>query len=163
MYPTDLTVAAVVEHDGKYLLVEEHAMGKRVFTQPGGHIETGETPEQAVERETLEETGCTVTCQDLVGVYLWIHPQTRQQFLRIVYAAAYVDCDESLPLDAGILSRRWMSLRDLEDRKPVLRSPAVLRCVRDYAAGLRQSDTLLTGMLPLQQNVHRILATADLV
>jgi len=163
MYPTDLTVAAVVEHDGQYLLVEERAMGQRVFTQPGGHIEAGETPEQAVERETLEETGCTVACEDLIGVYLWIHPQTRQQFLRIVYAARFIECDESLPLDDGILSRRWMTVEDLEDRKSVLRSPAVLRCVHDYVAGQRQSDALLTGMLPLQQNVHRILAAADLV
>ena len=157
MYPTDLTVAAVVEHDGKYLLVEERASGQRVFGQPG------ETPEQAVERETLEETGCTVSCEGLIGVYLWIHPQTRQQFLRIVYAARFVDCDESRSLDDGILSRRWMTLKDLQDRKSVLRSPAVLRCVEDHIAGLRQSDALLTGMLPLQNNVHRILAAADLV
>ena len=163
MYPTDLTVAAVIEHDGQYLLVEERAMGQRVFTQPGGHIEAGETPEQAVVRETLEETGCAVACEDLIGVYLWIHPQTRQQFLRIVYAARFIECDESLPLDDGILSRRWMTLKDLEDRKSVLRSPVVLRCVNDYIAGQRQSDALLTGMLPLQQNVHRILAAADLV
>ena len=163
MYPTALTVAAVVQHNGKYLLVEERAMGQRVFTQPGGHIESGETPEEAVERETLEETGCTVACQDLIGVYLWIHPQTRQQFLRIIYAAKFIACDESLPLDEGILSRRWMTLTDLKDRQSALRSPAVLRCVEDYSAGLRQSDALLTGMLPLQQNVHRILATADLV
>lgn len=163
MYPTDLTVAAVVENDGKYLLVEEHAIGQRVFTQPGGHIETDETPEQAVIRETLEETGCTVECQDLIGVYLWIHPQTRQQFLRIVYVAKFIACDETLRLDDGILGRRWMTLQDLEDRKPVLRSPAVLRCIHDYIAGHRQSDALLTGMLPLQQNVHRILATANLV
>ena len=163
MYPTDLTVAAVVERDGQYLLVEEYAMGQRVFTQPGGHIEADETPEQAVIREVLEETGCTVECVDMIGVYLWIHPQTRQQFLRIVYAANFVSCDESLALDDGIIARRWMSLQDLKDRKSVLRSPAVLRCVNDYEAGYRQSDALLTGMVPLQQNVHRILATADLV
>ena len=127
MYPTDLTVAAVVERDGQYLLVEEYAMGQRVFTQPGGHIEADETPEQAVIREVLEETGCTVECVDMIGVYLWIHPQTRQQFLRIVYAANFVSCDESLALDDGIIARRWMSLQDLKDRKSVLRSPAVLR------------------------------------
>ena len=163
MYPTDLTVAAVIEHDDKYLLVEERAMGRRVFSQPGGHIETNESPEQAAVREVLEETGCTVECRDMIGVYLWIHPQTRQQFLRLVYAATYISCDESLPLDDGILSRRWMTRQDIEDRRPVLRSPAVLRCVQDYEAGRRQSDSLLVGMLPLQQNVHRILATADLV
>jgi len=163
MYPTDLTVAAVVEHDDQYLLVEEYAMGQRVFTQPGGHIEANETPEQAVIREVLEETGCHVECSDMIGVYLWIHPQTRQQFLRIVYAAKFVSCDESLSLDDNIISRRWMSLQDLRDRRAVLRSPAVLRCVEDCVAGLRQSDALLTGMLPLQQNVHKILAAADLV
>ena len=163
MYPTDLTVAAVIEHDNKFLFVEEFATGRRVLTQPGGHIEAGESPEEAVIRETLEETGCDIACGDLIGVYLWIHPQTRQQFLRIVYAARFISCDESLPLDDGILSRRWMTLKDLEDRRNVLRSPAVLRCVNDYVAGHRQSDALLTGMLPLQQNVHRILATADLV
>lgn len=163
MYPTDLTVAAVVEHNDQYLLVEEYAMGQRVFSQPGGHIEANESPEQAVVREALEETGCTIECEGMIGVYLWIHPQTRQQFLRIVYAAKYINCDESMPLDDGIISRRWMSLQDLNDRQAVLRSPAVLRCVTDYVAGQRQSDALLTGMLPLQQNVHRILATADLV
>ena len=163
MYPTDLTVAAVIEHEGRYLLVEERAMGRRVLTQPGGHIEADESPEQAVVREVLEETGCSVGCADMIGVYLWIHPQTRQQFLRIVYAARFISCDESLPLDDGILGRRWMSLDDLRDRRSVLRTPAVLRCVEDYVSGRRESDALLTGMLPLQQNVHRILAAADLV
>lgn len=138
-------------------------MGRRVFTQPGGHIEADESPEQAVVREVLEESGCTVECGDMIGVYLWIHPQTRQQFLRIVYSAAFVSCDESLPLDEGILSRRWMTLEDIRRRRTTLRTPAVLRCVEDYVAGRRESDALLNGMLPLQQNVHQILATANLV
>ena len=163
MYPTDLTVAAVVDLDGRYLLVEEQAMNRRVLGQPGGHIESGESPEQAVVRETLEETGCTVECGELIGVYLWIHPQTRQQFLRIAYAAKYLSCDEDLPLDDGIIARRWATLPEMESRQPMLRSPAVLRCVKDYAEGKRPSDALLTGMLPLQHNVHRVLATADLV
>ena len=91
MYPTDLTVAAVVERENKYLFVEETSMGRRVITQPGGHIEAGESPEQAVVREVFEETGCRVKCDDMIGVYLWIHPQTRQQFLRLVYSATYND------------------------------------------------------------------------
>ena len=163
MHPTDLTVSAVIADNGRYLLVEEYSMGEVVINQPGGHIEAGESPEGAIIREVREETGCDVSRGELIGVYLWIHPQTRQQFLRIVYAAKFIACDESLRLDDGILGRRWMTVQDLEDRKPVLRSPAVLRCVHDYIAGHRQSDALLTGMLPLQQNVHRILATADLV
>ena len=163
MYPTDLTVGAIVEQEGRFLLVRERAMGREVISQPGGHIEAGESPEAAVVRETLEETACTIECGDLVGIYLWIHPQTRQQFLRLNYTARFVACDESLPLDDGILERRWMTLPELQTRRAMLRSPVVLRCVQDYVAGRRESDALLTGMLPLQQNVHKVLATADLV
>lgn len=163
MYPTDLTVAAVVDLNGRFLMVEEMSQGRKVLSQPGGHIEAGESPEQAVVRETLEETGCEVICRDLVGIYLWIHPQTRQQFLRIVYAADFVSCDESLPLDDGIIARRIVTLQQLEARKAMLRSPSVLRCVQDFAKGNRASDALLSGMLPLQQNVHRVLASASLV
>jgi ADP-ribose pyrophosphatase YjhB (NUDIX family) len=163
MYPTDLTVSAVVHDNGRYLLVEEHSMGEIVLNQPGGHIETGESPEAAVIREVLEETGCHVACGELVGVYLWIHPQTRQQFLRLVFVAEYLGCDEDRKLDHNIVSRRWMVREDIEHRRSKLRSPVVLRCVRDYEAGRRQSDALLSGMLPLQNNVDAVIASADLV
>ena len=163
MYPTDLTVSAVVEDDGRYLLVEEHAMGQVVLNQPGGHIETGESPEEAVIREALEETGCDVTCGELIGVYLWIHPQTRQQYLRIIYAAKFLSCDERRQLDHNIVGRRWLTRADLEQRRNTLRSPVVLRCIHDYESGKRQSDGLLSGMLPLQNNVDAVLANADLV
>ena len=163
MYPTDLTVAAVVDLDGRFLIVEEQAINRKVLSQPGGHIEAGESPEEAVVRETLEETGCEVECGELIGIYLWIQPQTRQQFLRIVYEAKFVSCDEDRKLDDGIIARRWATLPELEARRRLLRSPAVTRCVQDYISGKRQSDALLSGMLPLQQNVHRVLANADLV
>ncbi len=163
MYPTDLTVSAVVENSGKYLLVEERAMGQIVLNQPGGHIEAGESPEAAVVREALEETGCHVACGELVGVYLWIQPQTRQQFLRLVFAAEFLSCDEDRRLDDGIIARRWMTRDDLEGSRNRIRTPVVLRCVHDYEAGRRQSDGLLSGMLPLQQNVDAVLANADLV
>jgi len=163
MYPTDLTVSAIIDLDGRFLLVEEMASKRRVLSQPGGHIEAGETPEDAVVRETLEETGCEVECGELIGVYLWIQPQTRQQFLRIAYEGKFISCDEERELDKGIIARRWVTLAQIESRQPALRSPAVLRSVRDYAAGRRQSDALLSGMLPLQNNVHQVLTTADLV
>jgi len=163
MHPTDLTVAAVIENDGRFLLVEEHASGLQVLSQPGGHIEAGESPEEAVIREVSEETACDVSCGELVGVYLWIHPQTRQQFLRIVYAAGFLHCNEKQKLDDGIIGRRWLTLAEIEKRRVKLRSPAVLRCIHDYVSGTRQSDALLTGMLPLQQNVDRVLAAAHLI
>lgn len=163
MQPTDLTVSAVVQRDGLYLMVEEIAAGAVVLNQPGGHLEAGESPEQAVVREVREETGCDVTCGELVGVYLWIHPQTRQQFLRIVYVATLVKEDRARPLDDVIVARRWLSRADIEYRRRSLRSPVVQRCIQDFEAGRRQSDSLFSGMLPLQHNVHAVLASADLV
>jgi 8-oxo-dGTP pyrophosphatase MutT (NUDIX family) len=163
MYPTDLTVAAVVLNEGRYLIVEEVANRRNVLTQPGGHIDAGESPEQAVVREVREETGCTVLCEDLVGVYLWIQPQTRQQFLRLVYSADFMDCDENAVLDRGIIARRWLTLDELQKSRASVRTPVVLRCIHDYEAGVRQSDSILTGMLPLDQNVSAVLAAADLV
>ena len=163
MYPTDLTVAAVVHRDGYYLLVEEHAMGRIVLNQPGGHIEAGETAEVAVIREVLEETGCHVACGGIIGTYLWIQPQTRQQFLRIVFTAEYIGCDERRELDDSIIARCWLYKEEIEKRRSELRSPVVLRCVHDYESGRRQSDALLSDMLPLQNNVDAMLAQADLV
>ena len=163
MQPTDLTVSAIVERDGRYLMVEEMASGSRVLTQPGGHLEGGESPEKGVIREVLEETGCDVACGELIGVYLWIHPQTRQQFLRIVYEATLLREDETRALDQGIIARRWLSRADIEYRSSSLRSPVVQRCIQDYEAGRRQSDALFSGMLPLQHNVHAVLASAYLV
>jgi ADP-ribose pyrophosphatase YjhB (NUDIX family) len=161
--PTDLTVAAVVPRDGRYLIVEERASGIIVVTQPGGHIEAGESPEQAVIRETLEETRCTIAVDGLLGVYLWIHPQTRQQFLRIVYVANFVDEDPALDLDDGVYAVHWYTLEDLNRRRKSLRSPVVTRCIEDHAAGHRQPRSLLANLLPVQQNVDRVLANASLV
>lgn len=163
MLATDLTVAAVVCHDGRYLIVEELTMGRVVFSQPGGHIEAGESPEQALIREVREETACEVRCDDLIGVYLWIHPQTRQQYLRLVYAAVFVACDEQQALDTPIIARHWMTRAEIERRGKTLRSPAVLRCIRDFESGRRESDALLAGMLPLSKYVDRVMARADLV
>ena len=102
MLPTDLTVSAIVENDGKFLIVEERASGVIVLNQPGGHIEAEESPEQAAERETLEESGCIVSVTGLLGVYLWIHPQTRQNFLRIAYVADLMSQDTTPKLDGNI-------------------------------------------------------------
>ena len=138
-------------------------MRRVVLSQPGGHIEGGESPEDAVVREVLEETGCKVSCGELIGVYLWIQPQTRQQFLRLVYVADFIGCDESFPLDDVIVARHWLTRDEIHESHERLRTPVVLRCVDDFESGRRESDTLLSGMLPLEHNVDRVIARADLV
>lgn len=163
MLPTDLTVLAVVENDGEFLVIEERVSGRRVLTQPGGHIEAGESPEDALVREVLEESGCDIAVRDLVGVYLWIHPQTRQQFLKIAYEGDLLVQHESPQLEESVFGVYWLSAAEIRRRARKLRNPVVMRCIDDYQAGRRQSSTLLEGMLPLQHNVHAVLASASLV
>jgi ADP-ribose pyrophosphatase YjhB (NUDIX family) len=161
--PTDLTVAAVVPDDGRYLIVEETVAGLTVVTQPGGHIESGESPEDAVCREVFEETACDVSVQELIGVYLWIHPQSRQQFLRIMYLARLVHQHRRRPPDSAIHAVHWFTRADLARRSADFRSPLVMRCVDDYVAGRRQPGTLLADMQPILQNVDSVLASALLI
>jgi 8-oxo-dGTP pyrophosphatase MutT (NUDIX family) len=163
MQSTDLAVSAIIKHQGRFLIVEETASGRRVFSQPGGHIEADESPEAAVVRETLEETGCHVACQELVGVYLWVDPASHRQYLRIIFEAYYLSCDEALELDEGVIARHWMTLEELEGKRLMLRSPAVLRCMHDYLSGTRQPDSVLSEMMPLQHHVDRVVASARLV
>ena len=157
---TDFAVSAIIEHQGRFLIVEETASGRRVFSQPGGHIKTGESPEAAVVREALEETGCHVRCRELVGVYLWVDPTSRRQYLRIIFVADYLSCDNTLALDDGIIAKHWMTLEEVKGKQFMLRSPAVLRCLRDYISGTRQPDSMLLEMTPLQRHVDRVLANA---
>lgn len=163
MLTTDLTVAAVVMHDGAYLIVEETVGGETVVTQPGGHIESGETPEDAVRREVFEEAACDVTVGELIGVYLWIHPQTRQQYLRIVYVAELEKAHRRRPPDAAIHAVHWLSRADLERRSHQHRSPVVMRCIEDYLSGKRQPNSLLSGMKPIERHVDSVLANARLI
>ncbi len=163
MLVTDLTVSAVVERDGRFLIVEERSSGVVVMNHPGGHIESGESPEQAVVREALEETGCKITVGEMLGIYLWIHPQTRQQYLRIAYVGNYVSHDESRVLDDGVYAIHWLTPADIRQRMQRLRSPMVMRCVEDYLAGRRQPDSFLASLMPVQQNVAAVMATAALV
>ena len=163
MLPTDLTVTVVVEQRDRFLIVKKRSSGAIVVTQPGSHIKTGEAPEQAVVRGALLETGCQVSVSGLLGVYLYIHPQTRQQYLRIVYTADLVKEAISRQLDEVILDVHWYTLADIRHRSRDLRSPIVLRCIEDFAAGKREPNELLAGMMPIQQNVAAVMANACLV
>jgi 8-oxo-dGTP pyrophosphatase MutT (NUDIX family) len=133
----DLTVAAIVERDGAFLLVEERASNRLVFNQPAGHVERAERILDAVVRETLEETAWTFEPEALVGVYLWEQPERNRSFLRFAICGQVRDHDPMRALDHGIERAVWMTRAEIERATPRLRSPMVLRCIDDYLAGQR--------------------------
>jgi ADP-ribose pyrophosphatase YjhB (NUDIX family) len=150
IWKPELTVAAVVEEQGRFLMVEERAGRRRVFNQPAGHVEEGEDLLHAVVRETLEETAWHFEPQHMVGVYLWKNPANHKTFLRIAYCGALRGQDVGRPLDVGILRAHWLTRDQLLGHEARLRSPMVLRCVDDYLAGIRYPLALLS-QLPLEQ------------
>lgn len=133
----EVTVAALAEQDGRFLLVEERIKGRAVLNQPAGHVEDGETLLEAVVREAREETAWRFTPQSLLGIYLWRRPGTSRSTLRFAFTGSVDDHDATQPLDRGILCTHWLTRAELIERQPRLRSPLVLRCVDDYLAGRR--------------------------
>jgi 8-oxo-dGTP pyrophosphatase MutT (NUDIX family) len=143
----DVTVAAVAERDGRFLLVEERASGRVVINQPAGHLEDGETFLDAVVRETLEETAWHFVPQAVVGVYVWRPPHVARTFLRVAFSGTLERHEPSRPLDHGILRTRWLDREELASSRLRLRSPLVTQCVDDYLAGARHPLSLITHLV----------------
>ncbi len=129
-----ITVASVVEHEGRFLLVEETCGGRVVVNQPAGHLEPGESLIEAVVRETLEETACRIQPTHLTGVYQWRSPHDKT-YLRFCFAAQCLEQELSRALDEGIFHVLWLTRDEVSRRRENLRSPMVLRCIDDYLAG----------------------------
>ncbi len=140
-----LTVAAVVERDGRFLCVEEHAGGERVINQPAGHVDDGESLLDAVRRETLEETGWHFEPEALVGIYRWRHPDNGETFIRVTFRGALGERPHDSPPDDSIIAAVWLSHEELRNGVN-LRSPLVLRSIEDYLAGNRFPLSLLVDL-----------------
>jgi 8-oxo-dGTP pyrophosphatase MutT (NUDIX family) len=134
----EVTVAAVVSHDRKFLLVEELIEGRLVLNQPAGHLEVEETLLAAVIRETREETAWRFSPDALVGAYLWHGAREARSFLRFAFSGDVDDHRPEQPLDQGIVRAVWLSPEEMLVQRERLRSPLVMRCVEDYLVGNRQ-------------------------
>src|SRR6266850_2542444 len=141
----DVTVAAIVQRDQRFLLVEERAARRVVLNQPAGHLEDRETLIEAVVREALEETAWQFVPQALTGIYLWKNPANGRAFLRIAFAGVVEGFRADRPLDRGILRTLWLTREELSQNLPRHRSPLVMRCVDDFLAGRRFPLEVLDG------------------
>ena len=142
-----LTVAAILETNQQYLLVEERVDGQLVINQPAGHVEDNESLLQAVIRETHEETAWHFEPTHLIGVYHWQHPHNKQTFIRFCFSGVLLNQDHGASLDPDIEQAIWLSYEDVVKRQPQHRSPLVLNCINDYRAGHRHTLELIHTLI----------------
>ena len=130
-----VTVAAVIERDGRFFFVEEEASGRRVLNQPAGHLDPGESIAQAVVREVLEETAHRITPTALLGIYRWVYDKDDVTFLRFAFRGRVDGVEAGRKLDKEIIALAWLTPAELAARRAEHRSPLVQQCVDDYIAG----------------------------
>jgi len=140
IWKPSVTVAAIIERDQRFLLVEEQTAEGIKFNQPAGHLDPGESLVAAAAREALEETAHEFIPDTLVGVYLSRYQSSRMNedvtYLRFAFTGT-LGALHDRPLDDGILRTVWMSYQEIMATQERHRSPLVLKCVEDYLAGQR--------------------------
>lgn len=143
-----VTAAAVVEREGRFLLVREHCADGIRLNQPAGHLDPGESLQAAAIRETREETGWLVRPTGIVGMYLSRYQspdrQTDVTYLRFTFACEPVSCEIEPTLDDGIIEAIWMSETQVRASVAEHRSPQVLQSLDDYLAGCHYPLEILT-------------------
>jgi 8-oxo-dGTP pyrophosphatase MutT (NUDIX family) len=144
IWKPNVTVAAVVEQHGRFLLVEEETDDGPMFNQPAGHWEPGETLAAGVIREAQEETAYTFTPEWLLGIYSWRHPRKDVTYLRFAFTGSIGAHDAQQSLDAGIIRAVWLTPDEMRATQERHRSPLVLQCVEDYLAGRRYPLDLIS-------------------
>ncbi|VAW62230.1 Nudix-like NDP and NTP phosphohydrolase NudJ [hydrothermal vent metagenome] len=141
------TVAAIIEQDNRFLIVEENCSGKTVYNQPAGHLDPDESLFEAVIRETREETAWGFKPEYITGIYRWQKPDAKRCYLRVAFAGNCYDHQQDLPLDTGIIKALWLTREELSAAPDKLRSPMVLTCIDDYLDGKKYPLELLTDII----------------
>lgn len=144
-----VTVAAVIERDNRFLLVEETTSTGLAFNQPAGHLEDGESLLDAVKREVREETAWQFEPAALVAVQLWRKTPRFPSFLRFCFSGELISHDSMQALDEGIIATHWLSHEEISERHSSLRSPLVLTTIEEYRKGNRYPLSLLQTFLDI--------------
>jgi len=134
-FKPNTTVAAVIHHQGKFLLVEEKDNNNIVFNQPAGHLEEQESLINAIKREVREETGLSLTPDYLCGIYYIHRADLNLYFLRFCFVIELSQFLQGQPQDDEIIDTHWLTLEQIKQKGPQLRSTMVLECIEDYLAG----------------------------
>jgi 8-oxo-dGTP pyrophosphatase MutT (NUDIX family) len=136
-----VTVAAIIERDGRFLIIEEETSGGLKLNNPAGHLDPGESLPEACAREALEETAWHFRPTAMVGVYMarFVKQADGQDitYLRFAFCGELGEHEPGRKLDEGIVRTLWMTLDELKASADRHRSPMVLRCIEDYLAGVR--------------------------
>lgn len=139
-----VVVAAIVEQDGRFLMVEEETEDGIQYNQPAGHLEANESLLDAVVREALEETAHHFEPEALLGIYRWRVPHRDRVYLRFAFTGRVTGFDSARSLDQGILRAVWMTPAQIDAVKSQHRSPLISQCIVDYQSGRRYPLDLLT-------------------
>jgi 8-oxo-dGTP pyrophosphatase MutT (NUDIX family) len=134
LWKPSVTVAAVIERGGRFLLIQERIGDQLVLNQPAGHLDPGESLAAACRREAMEETAHHFEPTALVGIYRWRDPRKDFTFLRFAFRGK-VGAAENRPLDKEIVGVHWLAPEEIRARRAEHRSPLVQQCVDDYLAG----------------------------
>lgn len=137
MWKPNVTVAAVIEREGRFLLVEEDTNHGRLFNQPAGHLDPGETLIRAVSREMLEETAYTFEPTGLLGIYQYHSGADDMTYIRFAFTGEVTGHEPGRALDSGIVRAVWLTPEEIRQEAGRHRSPLVMRCIEDYLAGRR--------------------------
>lgn len=145
IWKPSVTVAAVIEREGRFLFVREQVEGRRVLNQPAGHLDPGESLVAACRREVLEETAHRFQPTGLVGIYRWHYAPKEVTFLRFCFLGKLEGEDAKRALDREIVGLEWLTPDELKNRRTEHRSPLVEKCVDDFLAGRSFPLGVLSG------------------
>jgi ADP-ribose pyrophosphatase YjhB (NUDIX family) len=144
-----VTVAAIIEQDGRFLLVEETTETGIAFNQPAGHLEPGEDLINAVKREVLEETAWHFKPEALSGIQLWRKNSDSPSFVRFCFTGTVDNHSSNQKLDEGIIATHWLTADEVLIKKSMLRSPLVHICIEEYLKGQRYPLSIVQSFLDL--------------